>query len=608
MRNVNVNRELLVSYWLRTVRIGTIVTALVIGAMAVFLFLPHGREVHAELLAAILCAGAAGGLLVALLPWPRLFARGLGEWFLYGWSALDIVLVTAAIGVTGGGHSKLFIVYALTTVFFCASYPLRAQVALLVFTEGCYVLTVAGTGWHVTASALFIRLSMLAILTVLTNFLAAELMRQMDAQREARDRAERWALLLQTIASAARTMPLDPEGVAAVAIEAVQALGFETAALSVVEEEGDGSSYRILESRGLPAEFVWGRHPRTTGLVGRVLASGRTEVVEDYSEAPDAHPILREAGFRTVVAAPMGTDGRIEAVLVGGTRSRISLQSLELEAFELLAAQTGLALDKARRYQQTHLAVERLEELDRMKSDFLATVSHELRTPVTVIQGVGLTLERAWATLDEDTREKMVTGLASNARSLDSIINSLLDFSRLESGYTDARLEAVALGPLVEEALERLGTLFATHPVTARVETQLMAVADPVLVDRVVENLLSNAVKHTPSGTPVEVSVRRRGGTAVVGVADAGPGIAPRELPHLTERFFRGGDINNRPRGLGLGLALVQEMLELQGSTLEIVSEPGRGARFSFHLPIARETAGRGRDSMGTDVTTPGGR
>jgi len=563
-------------------------------------------------LALILGAGAVGGVLAAVFPWPRLFAQGSGEWYLYGWSALDIVLVTGAIAVTGGGHSKLFIIYALTTVFFCASYPFGAQVTLLVFTETCYLLAVTATGWHVTPASMFIRLSMLAILTVLTNFLAAELMRQMDAQREARDHAERWALLLQTIAAAARTMPLDPEGVGTVALEAVRALGFEVCGLSVVDgngdDDGDRSSYRLLASWGLPPEFARERHANTTGLVGRVLASGRTEVVEDYHDAADAHPSLRDLRLHTVVAAPISTDGRVQAVLVGGTRSRITLRSLELEAFELLTAQTGLALEKARRYEQTHLAVERLEELDRMKSDFLATVSHELRTPVTVIQGVGLTLERAWATLDEDTREKMVTGLASNARSLDSIINSLLDFSGLESGHTEARLSAVPFGPLVDGALQRLEGLLGDHPVTTRIEAELVAMADPVLLDRVLENLLSNAVKHTPTGTPVEVSVLPREGAAMVEVADAGPGIAPDELPLLTERFFRGGDINNRPRGLGLGLALVREMLELQGSALEIVSDPGHGARFSFRLSIAGETAGRGPESTAPGFTTLGAR
>jgi GAF domain-containing protein len=217
---------------------------------------------------------------------------------------------------------------------------------LLGFTEACYVIALAATGWHVAPAALFVRLSMLAILTVLTYFLAAELMRQMDAQREARDRAERWASLLQAVAGAARTMPLDPDGVATV-VDAVRALGFETSGLCVVDE--DGSSSRIQASRGLPPEFAQPHHPRTSGMVGRVLASGGTEVVHNYGEVPEAHPALRDEGLRTVVAAPVSLEGRIQAVLVGGSRSRITVRSLEQEAFELLTAQAGLALEKARR-------------------------------------------------------------------------------------------------------------------------------------------------------------------------------------------------------------------------------------------------------------------
>src|SRR5205085_8369744 len=136
--------------------------------------------------------------------------------------------------------------------------------------------------------------------------------------REARGRAERWALLLQTISGAARSMPLDPEGVGAVALQAVEALGFEVSGLSVMDEET--GSYRLVASRGVPPGFARERHARNTGLVGRVLQSCRTEVIEDYQDAPDAHPALREADLHTVVAAPITSDKRIEAVLVAGTR------------------------------------------------------------------------------------------------------------------------------------------------------------------------------------------------------------------------------------------------------------------------------------------------
>ena len=100
------------------------------------------------------------------------------------------------------------------------------------------------------------------------------------------------------------------------------------------------------------------------------------------------------------------------------------------------------------------------------------------------------------------------------------------------------------------------------------------------------ENLLTNAAKHTQPGTRVKLSARPMDGSVVVAVEDEGPGIPEEELAHVGERFFRGGEINTRKRGLGLGLAIASEILELHGSQLEVDSEVGRGTRFSFRLPL----------------------
>jgi len=105
-------------------------------------------------------------------------------------------------------------------------------------------------------------------------------------------------------------------------------------------------------------------------------------------------------------------------------------------------------------------------------------------------------------------------------------------------------------------------------------------------MERVAENLLTNAAKHTPPGTRMRLSAREAEGSMVVAVEDAGPGIPEEELVHLGERFFRGGEINTRQRGLGLGLAIASEILELHGTHLEVHSEVGQGSRFSFRLPL----------------------
>src|SRR5437588_80700 len=181
--------ELLIPYWLRAVRVGILITVLTVGSLVFELALPGHDDFNMPWYLAILGAGALGVVVVALLPWRRLFERGLGVWFLYLWSAGDILLISLAVIATGGVRSEVFLVYGLTTVFFGATYPPRGQLGLLAFTFACYLASLGLTGWHVNADVLFLRLAVIGMLALLAFFLSSELMREMGAAEEARGRA-----------------------------------------------------------------------------------------------------------------------------------------------------------------------------------------------------------------------------------------------------------------------------------------------------------------------------------------------------------------------------------------------------------------------------------
>jgi K+-sensing histidine kinase KdpD len=428
----------------------------------------------------------------------------------------SIALISLAVALDGGGQSPLVFLYALPVVFLAIAY----------------------------------------------HRLAAQVQGTAEARRESERRAE----LLATVARTARSVSaLETDEVLQAVVRGVTTLGLESANLALFDEV-DGT-YRVAHGIGLPEEYVESAHPATAGMPGLVRARRETVVVDDYAGHPNAIPSLRDRGFRAAIATPVWAHGRLTAALVAGTRHRREVAPEETEAFELLAALAGRALENARAFEDERRTVERMSELDRLKGDFLSNVSHELRTPLTAISGMGLTLEQQWDGLDEEIRRELLARLNANARTLDRIIGNLLDYSRLEAGRMEIRMEPVRVDDLLEQVSGRLRTLFAAHPLSVEIERGLVVRADPLLLDR-------------------------EAGQVVVAVTDSGPGIPPEEQRHLGDRFFRGRDpTEQRTRGTGLGLALVREVLRLHGADLEIDSAPGRGARFAFRQPQAAEVS-----------------
>lgn len=184
----------LLSYRLRAIRVGVGATYLVVASLAGFLLIPSSVEVHMTGYIAVLAAATVGALVVQFAPWTDLFNRGLGMPAMYVWSVLDIGLITLLVIWTGGDESPMFLLYALTTVFFSASYPPRAQLALLVFTIASYLVAMVALEEHVVAAWMFIRFSTLGVITYITSFTARELMQQnaaLEAEVEEHTRTEK---------------------------------------------------------------------------------------------------------------------------------------------------------------------------------------------------------------------------------------------------------------------------------------------------------------------------------------------------------------------------------------------------------------------------------
>ncbi|WP_128380568.1 sensor histidine kinase [Streptomyces cavernae] len=307
---------------------------------------------------------------------------------------------------------------------------------------------------------------------------------------------------------------------------------------------------------------------------------------------PQARAAAEDLGLVSVVVTPIGVgEDPLGAVFLARTRPDKPWRPVEIEFAESMATGVGRALHSAVLYEQeTHL-VEKLQALDRAKSDFMSTVSHELRTPLTSIVGYIELLK------DEDTgplsqpQRHMLDVVDRNANRLRSLIEDLLTLSRIESGAFTSNMAAVDLRELVGSATDAIKP--AAEAASVELETHcpeqpLILHADGEQLDRVLMNLLSNAVKFTPEGGRVSVRADRRDGEAVLSVSDTGIGIPAKEQEKLFQRFFRASNATDAAiPGTGLGLTIVRTIVANHGGETEVQSEEGRGTTITARLPIA---------------------
>ncbi len=234
----------------------------------------------------------------------------------------------------------------------------------------------------------------------------------------------------------------------------------------------------------------------------------------------------------------------------------------------------------------------KLEEASRHKSEFLANMSHELRTPLNAIIGFSQVLRDEMVGPVNEKQAEYLDDIASSGNHLLSLINDVLDLSKVEAGQVELEVHPFSL----REALERGVVMVRERATEDGVRVAFDADPEVDVVDgderrikQVIFNLLSNAVKFTPAGGEVDVSATRVNGEVRVSVADTGPGVAPEDTERIFEEFQQSETGVGLREGTGLGLALSKRFVELHGGRIWLESELGRGSTFTFALP-ARST------------------
>jgi PAS domain S-box-containing protein len=232
-----------------------------------------------------------------------------------------------------------------------------------------------------------------------------------------------------------------------------------------------------------------------------------------------------------------------------------------------------------------------MKQLDQMKDEFISIAAHELRTPLTAIKGYAELLDRRLSAQDGREADRKSLGIIrKQTERLSGLVNEMLDVSRIEGGRLELNSEPFDLTALVGEVVNNLRVSTTTHILSLAAEPAIAVFGDTARIEQVLINLISNAITYSPEGGEIGVRAWTEGGCALVSVSDQGVGIAPEELSHLFDRFYRAPSAGvMRSGGMGLGLYICQEIVTRHGGTIRVESSQGAGSIFTFTLPLIEE-------------------
>jgi signal transduction histidine kinase len=355
---------------------------------------------------------------------------------------------------------------------------------------------------------------------------------------------------------------------------------FDVVSLYLKSEESDDleAIYARALGRGRAheSELHWGE-----AAAREAYRSGQT-VLRQEDAGPSVEGRERR---RDYLGLPMMVGGRCVGGLVFGRFGGPAYPPEHIRLAEFVAWHVGQLLEN-RRMARRIASLEAQRELARMQEEFISTISHELRTPLGFIKGYVTTLMRNDTEWEPDARSEFLRIIDDEADRLRELIDNLLDSSRLESGTLGMTSEPSRVAPLLRDTVKRVRSMYPDLELNAEFEDELpIVLLDTTRISQVLDNLISNAVKYAPEA-PVTLRASIRDSELVVEVEDEGPGIEPEHRVHLFERFYRVPESSQNARGTGLGLYICRKIIEAHEGEIGVESEPGKGTRFYFSLPL----------------------
>ena len=366
-----------------------------------------------------------------------------------------------------------------------------------------------------------------------------------------------------------------------------------------------GAIYEYDEARGefylntadsLPQELVEALRNapirKGEGALGRLAVTGEPVQIVDIADERVYQSGVRETlirhGYRSLLAVPLLREGHLLGGLVVNRKRVADFDAQVIDLLKTFASQSALAIQNARLFREIEAKGRQLETASQHKSEFLANMSHELRTPLNAIIGFSEVLsERLFGELNAKQAEYVID-ITESGRHLLTLINDILDLSKIEAGRMELDAGDFDLPVTIDNAMSLVRERAQRRGIALRcaVAERLPTIrADERKVKQVLLNLLSNALKFTPEGGTVEVRASAYDDRVEIAVADTGVGIAPEDQEAVFEEFRQVGRAAKKIEGTGLGLAISRKFIELHGGTIRVESQVGHGSTFTFTLP-----------------------
>jgi signal transduction histidine kinase/CHASE3 domain sensor protein len=355
--------------------------------------------------------------------------------------------------------------------------------------------------------------------------------------------------------------------------------------------------HREMASLGLAWSYIY-RQPLVVGegIIGQVVSTGYPSLTQNLGNT-SAQAQELEGGYHaapmklaSLLILPLRTRREmLGALVIAANDPDRAMTDEKLPLAEILAERAALAIENAKLYTEQVDARRKVEDLSRLKDEFLSIASHELRTPVTSIKGYTQLAKTLIRENDLATSEEYLDVALDQIDRMSRLILELLDVSRIETGRLEIRREPIPWSTFVYDVVHRHHTAVSERRFQLNVPvSNKRIIGDRDRLEQVLGNLMENAVKYSPDGSEILVSLDERGDELVTSVADRGIGIPTDELGQVFERFHRGRQVSSTNYGgLGLGLYITKQIVERHGGTIWVESREGQGTTFSFSLPVA---------------------